>query len=131
MANTITQTTLAGVGSDMQISRLIHITSDGSEETDLVIFDNSAFVADVSKGRLLKVKAFGNTCVCILEWDQTTDAEVCRFTPEGTFCLDFMKYGGLTGSNPAAAGATGDLLLTTTGLDAGDEITIEIIVKQS
>ncbi len=70
MANTVTQTTLEGSGTDMYISRIVHITSDGTEETDLVIFDNSAFGADTSKGRLLKVEANGSPCLCILEWDQ-------------------------------------------------------------
>lgn len=130
MANTVTQTTLNGSGSETYISRLIHIFSDGTEEADLVIFDNSAFAADVSKGRLLFVEANGSACSCILEWDQTTDAEICRFTPEDGFKLDFASIGGLTGKNPGAAGATGDIVLTTTGLDAGDEVTIKIIVQQ-
>lgn len=128
MANTKTQTTIEGSGSDTFISRVIHISSDGTEETDLVIFDNSAFIADASKGRLLCVKANGSNCSCILEWDQTTDSEIIRFTPADGFEHDFICLGG--GGNPNGSGATGDLLLTTTGLDAGDEFTIKIIVAQ-
>jgi hypothetical protein len=129
MANTVTQTTIEGSSSDALISRVIHITSDATEETDLVIFDNSAFAADTSIGRLLSVEANGSPCVCILEWDQTTDSEIIRFNPADGFKFDFLKNGG--GGNPNAAGATGDLLLTTTGLDSGDEVTIKILVKQS
>lgn len=128
MTNTVTQKTLEGSGNSNLVSRTIHIMSDGSEETDLIIFNNSDFIADVSKGRLVKVEATGSNCICILEWDQSTDAEICRFTPVNGFCMDFSKTGG--GGNPGAAGATGDLFLTTLNLDAGDEVTITIVVQQ-
>lgn len=129
MPNTVTQKTLHGSANSTLVSRIIHIQSDGSEESDLVIFDNDAFSADTSKGRLLKVCATGSSCTCILEWDQATDSEIIRFNPLEDFELDFMKLGG--GANPAGTGATGDLTLTTADLDNGDSVTITIVVQQA
>ena len=71
MANTVTQRTLFGGGSSRKVVRLIHIVSDGSEETDLVIYDNSTLVNNVAKGAVRRVEAWGNSCTCRLEWDQT------------------------------------------------------------
>ena len=66
MANTITQTTLLGSGDDKNIIRHIHITSDGSEETNLVIYDNSAFVGDTSKGKIEQIWASGSSGIMTL-----------------------------------------------------------------
>lgn len=129
MANTVTQRTLVGSGSDKIIVRSIHVVSDGSEETDLVVYDNSAFVADVAKGRLLSVMASGSDCNIRLEWDQDTDAPAFVVNPSngGHFC--FEKFGGI--DNPGGTGATGDLVLTSSSLDAGDEFILIIRVAQN
>lgn len=129
MANTITQRTLVGAGRDKVIVRLINIVSDGTEETDLVIYDNSTFVNDVTKGNLMKVVASGSTCQCLLEWDQTTDSPIVAFDPAYTQKYDFKHVGGV--NNPGGAGATGDIVLTTTNLDAGDVVTILLVVHQN
>lgn len=129
MANTITQRTVYGTGSDKLIIRHIHIVSDGTEETDLVVYDNSAFVADVAKGRLLKVQAQGDSSTCRLEWDQSTDSPILSCNPDAGVDIDFSCFGGVT--NPGGTGATGDIVLTTTDLDAGDEVSIYIYVAQN
>jgi hypothetical protein len=129
MANTITQQTLVGSGSDKVISRVIHIVSDGTEEVDLVIFQNSSFINDVTKGRLRKVRAMGSPCNLRLEWKQTTDAIICDIDPYSDCSLDFIKTGG--GENPVGAGATGNIVLTTQNLDLNDEVTLFIEVVQS
>lgn len=129
MANTIVQRTLAGAGSAHTIVRLIHIVSDGSEETDLVVYDNSTLCNDVSKGSLVHIQASGSSCTCRLEWDQTTDSPVISFDPVSNLDLDFSCYGGIR--NPNGTGATGDLVLTTANLDAGDEVTIIMTIRQS
>lgn len=128
MANTITQTTLVGGGDSKTVVRHIHIISDGSEETDLVIYDNSTLVANVNKGSLIRVKATGSACLCRLEWDQTADFQVISFDPSQGVDLDFSCFGGIR--NPGGTGATGDLVLTTANLDAGDEVTIIIEINQ-
>ena len=132
MANAVTQKILIDGGTMVgsHVIKQIVIVSDGSEETDLVIYDNSAHVADVLKGIVRRVKATGSSaCQCILEWDQTTDSVVCAFEPGAGVDIDYRHVGGI--KNPGAVGATGDLLLTTTNLDAGDVITIEIEIGQS
>jgi len=128
MANTIVQRTLFGGGKSRLIVRSINILSDGSEETSLVIYDNSALIADTSRGSLLQVKASGSACICRLSWDQTADAHILSFDPSGMQDLCFKDFGGIT--NPNATGATGDLLLTTSGLDSGDEVTIILHIRQ-
>lgn len=129
MANTVTQTTLDGTATDTYVRRLIHIQSDGTEETDLVIYDNSAFVADTSAGELMWVRAWGSACTLIFEWDQDTDYEICKLNPSHNANHKHCT-GGLRRSNPGDTGATGDLVLTTANLDANDVVTIEICVKQ-
>lgn len=128
MANTVTQRTLYGGGSSKKVVRHIHISSDGSEETDLVIYDNSAFVNDTSKGVLEKVMVAGSSSVVRLEWDQTTDSPAFVMDPSHGGIYDFECFGGI--SNPNGSGATGDLLLTTASLDAGDEVSLLIVVRQ-
>lgn len=129
MANTVTQRTLLGAGSDKNVYRLITIVSDGTEETDLVIYDNSAFVADVNKGKLQQVWVSGDDCICRLEWDQTADSPAFVVRPGSPDHLDFRHFGGI--SNPGGAGATGDLVLSSADLDAGDELSIIIHITQN
>lgn len=129
MANTVTQRTLMGAGKDKNVLRLIHIVSDGSEETDLVVYDNSTLVNDVTKGVLKKVWISGNDCVARLEWDQTTDAPAFAGNPSTGGHWNFEEFGGI--GNPGGSGATGDLLLTTNSLDAGDELFLIIHITQN
>lgn len=129
MPNTVTQRTLKGSGSEMNIVRLITIVSDGSEETDLVIYDNSTLVADVTKGRLVGLKANGSAaCQCLLEWDQDTDSPIYAFDPGNGVDLCFRHFGGI--KNPGGTGATGDIVLTTTNLDSGDVVSIILEIEQ-
>ena len=126
--NTITQRTLHGGGSDKYIIRSIHIVSDGSEETDLVIYDNSTLINNVTRGSLVDVKMIGDSCNIRLEWDQTTDAPIISADPSSYVNFSFSDFGGIR--NPAGTGATGDIVMTTADLDSGDEVTIFITVLQ-
>ncbi len=128
MPNTVTQTTLLGAGKDKNIVRRIHIVSDGSEETDLVVYDNSTLVADVTKGRLDFVYVSGSSCACRLEWDASTDVVAVAVDPSNGGFVDFRMFGGFP--NPGGSGATGDLTLTTANLDSGDEVTLVIGISQ-
>ncbi len=129
MVNTVTQRTLLGEASSKNVVRLIHIVSDGSEETDLVIYDNSTLVNDVAKGNLVRVIASGSDAVLRLEWDQTADSPAISINPVNSPDLCFKHFGGI--GNPGDAGATGDLVLTTASLDAGDEVTLIIEITQN
>lgn len=128
VANTITQTTLKGEADDREIYRIIHIYSDGSEETDLVVYDNSAFVGNSLRGRLMAVWAMGSAGVTRLEWDQTADYPAISVDPSNGIHYDFTRLGGIP--NPGGAGATGDLVLSTSALDLDDELTLIIQVNQ-
>lgn len=128
MVNTVTQRTLWGSGAYRTVWRLINISSDGSEETDLVIYDNSTLVNDVSKGTLITVQASGSSCLLTLEWDQSTDSPICSFDPSVTQSLDFSAFGGV--KNPNGTGATGDIVLTSASLDSGDLVTLLLEIRQ-
>ena len=128
MPNTVTQRTLLGGGKERNIYRSIHIVSDGSEETDLIVYDNSTFMADVNEGKLAQVWLSGNAATLRLSWDQTTDSPAFAGGPENGNHWDFRGFGGIP--NPGGAGATGDLLLTTASLDNLDEIFMIIHIIQ-
>jgi hypothetical protein len=129
MVNTVTQTTLVGGGADKNIVRRIHIVSDGTEESDLVVYDNSTLVANTSKGRLDYIYLSGSDCICRFEWDASTDVIAFSGNPANGGYWDFRQFGGL--NNPGGDGKTGDLLLTTTALDSGDEVTIILGISQN
>lgn len=129
MANTVTQTTLVGGGSSKILVRHIQITSDGSQETNLVVYDNSAFVNNTGLGNVMKVTASGASCQVLLSWDQTTDFKVLAINPAYSEHICFKSIGGIR--NPAGTGATGDLLLSTLGLSTGNEVTIIIEIYQN
>lgn len=128
MANTVTQRTLFGDSSTKRVIREVIIESDGSEETDLVVYDNSAFIANTSAGVVEKIEAFGSSCTVKLEWDQTTDSPIAAFDPSSGVSLDFRPVGGI--KNPGATGATGDVVLTTLGLAAENAVTIKLHLRQ-
>lgn len=128
MANTVTQRVLSGSPSDRNYYKLITIVSDGSEESDLVIYDNSDAINITTVGRVLEVWASGSSCQCLLEWDQTTDSPIAALDPATCGYLDFRDFGGI--GNPGATGATGDVLLTTTNLDSADVVTLILHIGQ-
>lgn len=129
MANTVTQTKVidAGTGNGWVVKK-IEVVSDGTEETDLVVYDNSDHINVVSVGVLKKIEMNGSDCSVQLEWDQTTDSPIVAFNPSTGQTMDFNPIGGF--KNPAGTGATGDLLLTTANLDAGDAFTIILHIWQ-
>lgn len=128
MANTITSRVLGGGSNNKNIYVLVNIASDGSEETDTVIYDNSTLVNDVTRGKVMEIWASGNSANLTLEWDQTTDSPIASFDPAYTQYLDFRSFGGVP--NPAATGATGDVVLTTANMDSGDAVTLILHIDQ-
>ena len=128
MVNTVTQRTLYGDASTKRVTRLITIVSDGSEEADLVIYDNSALVASVGKGSVERIQCSGSACQLLFEWDQDTDSPIAALDPSASPDLDLKCFGGI--DNPNGTGATGDIVLTTTNLDAADVVTILLTVRQ-
>lgn len=128
MANTNTNRVLSGSPSDKNYYVMLNISSDGTEESDLVVYNNSAAINNVTRGKVMQVWASGSSCRLTLEWDQTTDSPIASFDPAYTQHLDFRSFGGI--SNPGAAGATGDVVLTTANLDNGDAVTLILHIEQ-
>ena len=130
MANTNTLRTLNGTSTSKLVTRSVHIVSDGTEETDLVVYDNSAFIANTAKGKVTRIWISGSwTGAVRLEWDQTADSPIASFGKGDSGYRDYRSFGGI--SNPNGAGATGDIVLTTTALANLDEISLIIEIDQS
>lgn len=129
MANTIQSRTLVGAGASKILVLHIHITSDGTQETNTVVYNNSAFVNNTAKGNLMSVTAMGADCQLTFKWQQTTDSVACAINPTSAPYRSFKGFGGI--GNPNAAGATGNLRLTTTGLAATEEVTIILEIFQN
>lgn len=129
MGNTVTNTR-KNIGLKKVIQYLT-IASDGTEETATVIYDSSAVAtangkADPLTCSIRRVRWMTNSSSCIahLLWDATTDviAMSMPYAGGGYMDIDLASIGGI--KNTAGTGITGDILLTTTGLNAGDSITL-------
>jgi hypothetical protein len=108
----------------------MHLASDGTEETALVVYDNSAFKADVTKGKVLQMWIAGSyTGSLVLEWDQTANSPIMVFGKGDGGHYDFRNFGGI--QNPGATGATGDVVLTTRALANLDDLQIILDIDQS
>lgn len=136
MPNTITNTTL--MKTPTRFIKYVTISSDGTEETDYVLFDSSALAADVgivdpTKSTIESIYysiSAASTARVWLEWDATTDILAFDMPAQSPTFIDFrrcMPIGGLP--NQGGSGVTGDITLTTTGLEAGDKITIVMEIK--
>ena len=132
MANTVNNTRVL-IGRK-KVVQYVTIHSDGSEETDLVIYDSSAVatalgITDTLKCSIEFLTYSTNSLAGIveIEFDATTDvlAWACP-AYSGASEFNFTQYGGLP--NYAGTGVTGDITLTTTGLAIGDAITLVIVI---
>lgn len=141
MANTITSKTLLA-GKNIAIV-YVTIASDGTEETATVLYDSSAVATSAGDDDTLdstilsiyaSVSAAGPVAAAAgarvkLLWDATTDVLAIDI-PTGTnpTKANFRRIGGLP--NQGGTGKTGDILITTTGLEAGDAITLVLEVRR-
>jgi hypothetical protein len=125
----------------------IIIVSDGSEESNTRIIDASnlqyALNANgyIMSGNTHAKSTYRTTIKRIqgsssgtdshirLQWDGDANSEIITFG-QGNFDFDFQSMGdGAVISNPEA-NATGDILISTSGLDAGDLITIFLDIRK-
>ena len=134
MANTVTNTRLQA--TETQVIQYITISSDGTEESDLVIYDSSAVATalgkdDTSNCAINSIYATVSAAQpataaagarAFLEFDATTDILALDIPPNTVVKNDFRPIGKL--KNTAGSGKTGDILLNTAGLESGDKITI-------
>lgn len=127
MANAITSQTIIDGQRDVIVK--ITITGDGSgDETDTVIFDASSFTPAFTDDKLMKywVSPLGFTMK--LSWDATANIPIVTVPSDHDEDTDFTFFGGIV--NNTGAGKTGDILLTTTGLGAGDVGYIVLSIKK-
>lgn len=123
----IVQKTVLGAGGDKNIELLVNIS--GADEANTIVYDNSAFVNNPAKGNVMAVTASGSDCLVTLKWDQTIDSPVIALNPVNSPKFNFQTMGGIR--NPNEAGATGDLLVTTTGVGATGAVTLIIWITQN
>lgn len=138
MANTVTSQYVVYNGRESTL--YITLASDGTQETARLIYDSSAAATELAKQgalypdplscRILEIYgsvSAASTARVTLLYDATTDI-LAMDIPAGQSPTkaNFRRFGGLL--NAAGAGKTGDILLTTTGLAAGDAITLVITV---
>lgn len=131
MSNTLKKVITYGTTTSKFIHIVYRVISDGSQETATVLYDNSVDGPnDVTKGSVYKLSCTGKSAAGMirLEWDQTTKSPIASLNPQNNPVLDFTDVGGI--HNPNGTGATGDIVLTTLALASGDELTINLLIKQ-
>ena len=134
MANTVTSSVISTSLKEAIVYTTI--SSDGTEETDLVIYDSSAVATTVGTtdpldSAIISVYASVSaaaTARAWLEWDATTDVLAFDIPAANPVKANFRAIGGLP--NQAGSGITGDITLTTTGLESGDKITLVLHVRR-
>jgi len=121
MANTLTKQTI--FDGQRKVIVKIHIVGDGSgEETTANLIDASSYSPAFTDERLVSVTSSLVGFSASLIWDATANVDIVALA-EGDTIIDFDVYAGGIANN-AGAGKTGDILLQTVGLGAGDEGTI-------
>jgi len=113
------------------------VTSDGTAVTDTTLVDISALspAPGSVKIRSLDVVINGDFAL-IFEIDATTDQEVERFQGQTDVTYQFLRdytdgpNVGRQASDKAAAGFTGDVLITTSGLANLDEFNLFMVFER-
>jgi hypothetical protein len=117
MPNTITATTLHD--GPRNLVQLINITGDESgNESATVLVDRSAHTPDGTELVVEKIEGLLSGFSATLLFDATADLAFVSLSDGDWFCHDWRDVGGIS-SNKAGAGATGDILITTAGLESG------------
>ncbi len=118
MANTIAEHVI----TDGERNTLVKYTivGDGSgEESDTILVDKSTFSGAFTDFRIDSVVAVQNGFSSILSWDATANVLAIAIPDQDTnFCIR-DGAGGIP--NNSGTGKTGDILISTTGLGAGDK----------
>ena len=130
MANSIVKQTIVD-GSKWLIVK-IHIEGDGTgDEADTVLIDASTYNPVFTNESLVGLHANLTGFTCDLLWDATANVAITNIPDyEVNWSEDELpnKMGGVP--NNAGAGKTGDILITTVGLGAGDHGTIVLKIKK-
>lgn len=119
MAATATQQIIANGPRNLVLKYTIAGTTGDAAAVALV--DVSALDANIGvNGLTLMSAAWGLTGFsCQLLWDATTDIPIIQMPSDSADEQDYSKFGGI--KNNAGAGATGDVMFTTTGYTAAGD----------
>lgn len=116
MANIIEKQTIVDGSRNLVVK--VHIDGDGSgEETNTVLIDASTYTPAFTDLKLMKIQSNFVGFTAELIWDATTNVHGWEI-PDYEQVQEFREVGGIP--NSAGPGKTGDVLITTTGLGAGD-----------
>jgi hypothetical protein len=145
MANVIRNQRLVD-NNKRNLTKII-IVSDGSEETNTRIIDASTLKFALNANNYIMVSnthpkttyrstikrihgsSSGTDSHIRIQWEGDANSEIITFG-QGMFDYDFNSMGdGAVISNPEA-NATGDILISTSGLDAGDTVTLFIDIRK-
>jgi len=96
--------------------------------SDVKFYDASAYVNGTIDISLMKVIYEFNGLGAQLIWDADTDVPFLTLGTNQSDTLNFRDTGSLY--NNAGTGKTGDILITTTGMAAGDTGTITLYIKK-
>ena len=108
--------------------------SDGSGQSAAILVDVSGLSVDpvtkqVCTGVTLQTITFSNIGMGVeLLWDATTDVPLLNLPQDWEDTIDFSAFGI---PNNAAAGKTGDILVTTVGATAGDTYLLVLTLTKS
>jgi hypothetical protein len=129
MANAITKTVLHDGVRNLVV--LVTIVGDGSGEETATVLINRSTYADTAGLKLAvnRVQGLIAGFSAQLLLDATTDLVVCALPDAEPFDFDWRKIGGVA-SAKAGAGYTGNLLITTSGLGAGDKGTFTLFMRK-
>ena len=115
-------------GTRRRVVRLTNV-SDGTGESAVVKVDKSTLTGpdgtEPTKLVVEKIEYATSGMQVRLFWDHTTDDEIAILDGHG--CMDWSAVGGLV--DPASAGETGDIVLTTSGHTSGDTYTITLYLR--
>ena len=125
MPNTIAKQLVLN-GSRNYVIR-VTIVGDGSgEETALLL--NSTTGDCGTNDKLMCVQASFTGFSGTLLWDASTDVMATQIVGDKDVHLKWWKTGGIV--NNSGTGKTGDILLTTVGLGAGDKGELTLYLKK-
>ena len=131
MADTVTLTTLMQTKKRLVVA--VNYISDGTGVTDTVIVDKSAFTGlDGTEPGKFVVESIQYTTDGVklrLEFEHTTDDPIAMLSGQGF--LDFSSDGMYQGFvDPASAGGTGDIVMTSIDHTSGDQATIILFLRK-
>lgn len=103
----------------------VNITGDGAEANETIVDTGYLNIDTVS---IWRIQGQADTFAVRLLWAGSQGNAVAWEQNGGRFWFDFEKTGGI--KNPRAPGYTGDLILQTIGLAAGEVGALQIDMKK-